>query len=196
MKLSVVADDDRLAEVALDIIVLYALITLFFTTLLFIAGRQQARSKKAIDRLTVLAERLTEQSSAAAQSVGPAISDEFRTAVDRLTAEVKWLRERSTDDAERTLSSAGAGEACNAAIELLTAKIDHLMDDRIGMPQQFAKLKAAIDTFNSRVEYLTTIVQRIPNAAELYSDETTSRRSVTFDAETQQDLRDLLKEFE
>ena len=186
-------DSEQLAEIALDIIVLYALITLFFTTLLFIAGRLQAKSKMAIERLTVVAERLTEHNSATAHSNGsPAISDEFRTAFDRLTAELKQLRERSTD-AERGLSSAEAGDACNAAIELLMAKIDHRMHDQIGMTQQVAKeLKAAIDALNSRMEHIAAIV----HPAEVSSHETTLRPSVTFDTKTLQDLRDLLKAFE
>ena len=181
----------------MDIIVLYALITLFFTTLLFIAGRLQAKSKMAIERLTVVVERLTEHNSATAHSNGsPAISDEFRTAFDRLTAELKQLRERSAENAETALSSAEAGQACKAAIELLMAKIDHLLN-WVGMPQQLTEeLKAAIDPLNSRIEHLTAMVQRMPNQAETCSDQTTSRRSVTFDSKTQQDLRDLLKEFE
>jgi methyl-accepting chemotaxis protein len=181
------------AEVALGLIVLYGLITLLFATLLFIAGRLQARSKTAIDRLTVIVERLTEYTSTTAQSTGsPAISNEFRTAVDRLTAELKQLRERSTD-AERGLSSAEAGDACNAAIELLMAKIDHRMHDQIGMTQQVAKeLKAAIDALNSRMENIAAIV----HPAEVSSHETTLRPSVTFDTKTLQDLRDLLKAFE
>jgi hypothetical protein len=65
------------------------------------------------------------------------------------------------------------------------------------MPQEVAEeLKAAIEALNTRIEQITSIVQRIPNPAEASSDETTSRRSVTFDAKTQQDVRDLLKEFE
>ena len=177
----------------MGLIVLYGLITLLFATLLFIAGRLQARSKTAIDRLTVIVERLTEYTSTTAQSTGsPAISNEFRTAVDRLTAELKQLRERSTD-AERGLSSAEAGDACNAAIELLMAKIDHRMHDQIGMTQQVAKeLKAAIDALNSRMENIAAIV----HPAEVSSHETTLRPSVTFDTKTLQDLRDLLKAFE
>src|SRR5437879_1382070 len=129
-----------MAEVALGIIVLYALVTLLFTTLLFIAGRLQARSKTAIDRLSVIAEGLTKHTSATAQSVAtPAICGEFRTALDRLTAELQQLRERSADNAETTLSSAEAGQAFKSAIELLTAKIDHLLRDGIGMPQQVAE---------------------------------------------------------
>jgi hypothetical protein len=191
-------DSDQLAEVALGIIVLYALITLLFTTLLFIAGRLQARSKTAIDRLTGIVEQLTDHTSAAAQSAGSAaIGGEFRTAVDQLTAELKQLRERSADNAVRALNSAEAGEPCNAAIELLMAKIEHLENHRIGVPQLVAEeLKAAIDALNSRIEHLTATVERIPNPAEESSDETTSRRSVTLDTKTQQDLRDLLTEFE
>jgi BMFP domain-containing protein YqiC len=187
-----------MAEVALGIIVLYALITLLFTTLLFIAGRLQARSKMAIDRLSVIAEGLTEHTSATAQSIGSsAICDEFRTAFDRLTAELQQLRVRSADNAETALSSAEAPQACKAAIELLMTKIDHLLREGIGMPQQVAaELKAAIEALNTRIEQITSIVQRLPNPAEASSDETTSRRSVTFDAKTQQDVRDLLKEFE
>jgi methyl-accepting chemotaxis protein len=185
-----------MAEVALGIIVLYALITLLFTTLLFIAGRLQARSKTAIDRLSVIAEGLTEHTFATAQSATPAICEEFRTAFDRLTAELQQLRERSADNAT-ALSSAENGQACKAAIELLTAKIDHLLRKGIGMPQEVAEeLKAAIEALNTRIEQITSIVQRISNPAEASSDETTSRRSVTFDAKTQQDVRDLLKEFE
>ena len=177
----------------MGLIVRYGLITLLFATLLFIAGRLQARSKTAIDRLTVIVERLTEYTSTTAQFTGfPAISNEFRTAVDRLTAELKQLRERSTD-AERGLSSAEAGDACNAAIELLMAKIDDRMHDQIGMTQQVAKeLKAAIDALNSRMEHIAAIV----HPAEVSSHETTLRPSVTFDTKTLQDLRDLLKAFE
>jgi len=186
------------AEVALGIIVLYALITLLFTALLFIAGRLQARSKTAIDRLSVIAERLTEHTSATAQSMGsPAFIDEFRTTFDRIDAELKKLRERSADNAETASSSAEAGQACKATLELLMAKIDHLMSVRIGMSQQVAEeLKAAIDASTGRIEQLTAIIQRTPNPPEARSDETTSGRSATFVTKIQQDLRDLLKEFE
>lgn len=185
------------AEVASGIIVLYVLITLLFTTLLFIAGRLQARSKAAIDRLSFIVERLTEQTSATAQSTtAPAISDQFRTAFDRLTAELTQLRERSADNAEAALSSAEAGQACKAAIELLMAKIDHLLRDRMGMPQHLAEeLETAVGALNSMIEQLTAIVQRKPNPAETSSDETTARRVVTSDSKIQHELRDLLNEF-
>jgi hypothetical protein len=185
-------------EVVSALIVLYGLITLLFATLLFIAARMQARSRTAIEQLTVIIQALTEYTSTTAQSTGsPLISNELRTAVDRLTAELKQLRERSTENAEGTLSSADAGEACNAAIELLMTKIDDRMHDQIGIPRQVAKeLKAAIDALNSRMEHLAAIVHRVPNPAEVDSDETTSRPSVAFDTKTLQVLRDLLKEFE
>jgi hypothetical protein len=186
------------AEVASGIIVLYVLITLLFTTLLFIAGRLQARSKTAIDRLSVIVERLTEHTSATAQSTAtPAISDQFRTAFDRLTAELTQLRERSADNAEAVLSSAEAGQACKAAIELLMPKIDDLLKDRIGMPQHLAEeLEAAMRALNSRIEQLMAILQRIPNPAEASSHETTARRVVTSDRKIEHELHDLLKEFE
>lgn len=182
----------------MSIIVLYALITLLFTTLLFIAGRLQARSKTAIDRLSVIAERLTEYASAKAQSMGSsAFIDEFRTTFDRINAELKQFRERSVDNVDTASSSAEAGQGCKAALELLMAKIDHLMSIRLGMSQVVAEeLKTAIDASTARIEQLTAIIQRKPNPPEANSDETTSGRSATFDAKTQQDLRDLLKEFE
>src|SRR5438874_5890092 len=83
-------------ELLLGLIILYALIALLLTILVFIGGRLQARTKTAIERLTAMIAELAERSADMTQSKSAdADSTEIINAIERLSIKIDQLTDHT-----------------------------------------------------------------------------------------------------
>src|SRR5438067_8345471 len=113
-------------ELLLGLIILYALIALLLTILVFIGGRLQARTKTAIERATAKIAELAERSADTMQSASAdAGSTEIVNAIERLSAKINQLAEHPAGMAQvgRHLT---IDEEARAAVERLTERMVQL----------------------------------------------------------------------
>jgi len=175
--------------------ILYASIALLLTVLVFIRGVIEARTRTAIERLSVKILELAERSanttlSEDSRSAGDA---EIIAAIDQLNAKIVQLAElvaAPMQDGRQITICADV----RTSIEQLTGKIEQLTTRPTVDPSEDAnhdcvleEIKAAIDALTMNVQQLTAGIQEIGKpTAEIEK----WRRGM------QRELRDVLKELQ
>lgn len=177
----------------MSLTILYASIALLLTVLVFIRGMIEARTRTAIERLSVKISELTERSanttlSEDSRSAGDA---EIIGAIDQLNAKIVQLAEllgaRMQDGRQITICA-----DVRTSIEQLTGKIEQLTTPAVDPSEDAShdcvleETKAAIDVLTMTVQQLTAGIQEIGKpTAELEK----------WRSGMQRELRDVLKEF-
>lgn len=176
-------------ELLLGLIILYALIALLLTVLVFIGGRLQARTKTAIERLTAEIADLAERSATASAGAGDA---EIITAIERLNAKIDQSRpERPTAQPE---NHAAIGAELRTAIERLTEKTEQLAAPRAVEVSEDASHHYALDEIKAAIDALTIEVQQL--TAGIQNIQKPTAELERWRGEMQRELRDLLKELQ
>ena len=178
----------------MSLTILYASIALLLTVLVFIRGMIEARTRTAIERLSVEISELAEHSanktlSEDSRSAGDA---EIIAAIDQLNAKIVQLAEllgAPMQDGRQITICADV----RTTIEQLTGKIEQLTTLAVDPSEDAShhcvleEIKVAIDTLTMNVQQLTAGIQEIGKpTAEIEK----WRRGM------QRELRDLLKELQ
>ena len=147
-------------ELLLGLIILYALIALLLTILVFIGGRLQARTKTAIERATAKIAELAERSADTMQSASAdAGSTEIINAIERLSAKIDQLAEHPAVMAQTGRRLTIDADA-RAAIERLTGRIEQLPVGPADTSKN-ASHHYSLDEIKAAIGVLTTTVEQL-----------------------------------
>lgn len=151
--------------------------------------------------LAAMAKAISERPIDTSQAGSSATTgEELKTAIERLTAKIDQLPERLAEATTTTYPR--NGDELKSAIDRLTAKSDELLElpaetgHAEGYVQVGEGFKTAMDLLTTRIDHLAVTVQQIPGLTLRNGAENNQRGAINLDSDIQQQVRDLLREFE